>query len=57
MKEAVADAEVEISQEEVAEAGAGPPDLEQLTTAVLNSLTSASGHRTYEHAIRELAGN
>ena len=29
------------------------PDLEQATTAVLNSLTSASGQRTYEHAIRE----
>jgi integrase len=30
-----------------------PPDLEQAKTAVLNSLTSASGQRTYEHAIRE----
>src|SRR5437764_14401325 len=29
------------------------PDLEQTTTAVLNSLTSASGQRTYDHAIRE----
>ena len=29
------------------------PDLEQAKTAVLNSLTSASGQRTYEHAIRE----
>jgi hypothetical protein len=29
------------------------PDLEQTKTAVLNSLTSASGQRTYEHAIRE----
>jgi hypothetical protein len=29
------------------------PDLEHATTAVLNSLTSASGQRTYEHAIRE----
>jgi hypothetical protein len=29
------------------------PDLEQTKTAVLNSLTSASGHRTYDHAIRE----
>jgi site-specific recombinase XerD len=28
-------------------------DLEQAKTAVLNSLTSASGQRTYEHAIRE----
>ena len=29
------------------------PDLEQAKTAVLNSLTSARGQRTYEHAIRE----
>jgi hypothetical protein len=29
------------------------PDLEQAKTAVLNSLASASGQRTYEHAIRE----
>jgi integrase len=29
------------------------PDLEQAKTAVLNSLTSASGQRTYEQAIRE----
>ena len=29
------------------------PDLEQAKTAVLNSLMSASGQRTYEHAIRE----
>jgi len=29
------------------------PDLEQAKSAVLNSLTSASGQRTYEHAIRE----
>jgi hypothetical protein len=29
------------------------PDLEQAKTAVLNSLTSASGQRTYEYAIRE----
>ena len=27
------------------------PDLEQTKTAVLNSLTSASGQRTYDHAI------
>ena len=32
------------------------PDLEQAKTAVLNSLTSASGQRTYEHAIREFVG-
>ena len=29
------------------------PDLEQAKTAVLNSLTSGSGQRTYDHAIRE----
>ena len=29
------------------------PDLEQTKTAVLNSLTSASGQRTYDHAILE----
>ncbi len=31
------------------------PDLEHAKTAVLNSLTSASGQRTYEHAIRDVA--
>jgi hypothetical protein len=29
------------------------PDLEHVKTAVLNSPTSASGQRTYDHAIRE----
>ncbi len=29
------------------------PDLEQAKAAVLNSLTSSSGQRTYDHAIRE----
>jgi hypothetical protein len=29
------------------------PDLEQAKAAVLNSLTSATGQRTYEHAITE----
>ena len=29
------------------------PDLEHAKTAVLNSLTSGSGQRTYDHAIRE----
>jgi hypothetical protein len=29
------------------------PVLEHAKTAVLNTLTSASGQRTYEHAIRE----
>jgi integrase len=53
-KEAVADVQVEISQEEAAQAGSGPPGSEHAKTAVLNSLTSASGQRTYDHAIREL---
>jgi len=29
------------------------PDLEHAKTAVFNSLTSVSGQRTYDHAIRE----
>jgi hypothetical protein len=29
------------------------PDLEQSKSAVLNSLTSPSSQRTYDHAIRE----
>jgi hypothetical protein len=29
------------------------PDLEQSKTAVLNSLTSVSSQRSYDHAIRE----
>lgn len=29
------------------------PDLEDAKTAVLNSLTSASGQHTHDHAIRE----
>ena len=33
------------------------PDLEQAKTAVLNSLTSASGQRTYELANRVLVGS
>ena len=32
------------------------PDLEHAKTAVLNSLTSASGQRPYEQAIREFVG-
>jgi hypothetical protein len=31
------------------------PDLEHAKTAVLNSLTSVSGQRTYDHAIRDFA--
>ncbi len=33
-----------------------PPDLEQAKTALLNSLTSAIGQRTYDHAIGEFVG-
>jgi hypothetical protein len=54
VKEAVADAEAEISQEEVAQRVLALPDLEHAKTAVLNSLTSSSGQRTYDHAIGEL---
>jgi len=32
------------------------PDLEHAKTAVLTSLTSVSGQRTYDHAIREFVG-
>ena len=32
------------------------PDLEHAKAAVLNSLTSASAQRTYDHAIREFVG-
>jgi len=57
-KEAVADAEVvtevEVQEEEATKARPlALPDLEQAKAAVLNSLTSASGQRTYDHAIRE----
>jgi integrase len=52
-KEAVADVQVEISQEEAAKRVLALPDLEHAKTAVLNTLTSASGQRTYDHAIRE----
>jgi len=32
------------------------PDLEHAKTAVLNSLTSSSGQRTYDQTIREFVG-
>lgn len=32
------------------------PDLEHAKSAVLSSLTSRSGQRTYDHAIREFVG-
>jgi len=54
VKEAVADVQVEISQEEGAEARLGASRTSNMPkTAVLNSLTSVSGQRTYDHAIRE----
>src|ERR687891_3660 len=40
-------------RKETPKRGLALPDLEQTKTAVLNSLTSASGQRTYDHAIRE----
>jgi integrase len=39
--------------EETTEAISCPTDLEQTKSAVLNSLTSKSGQRTYDHAINE----
>ena len=56
VKEAVADGSVEISQKKAPKRVLALPDLEHAKTAVLNSLTSASGQRTYEHAIREFVG-
>jgi hypothetical protein len=53
MKEAVADAKAEVPEEEAPQVGLALPDLEQAKAAMLNSLTSASGQRTYDHAIRE----
>jgi len=53
VKEAVANGQAEISQEEGAKACAGAPRPRTRQNGGLNSLTSASGQRTYEHAIRE----
>lgn len=53
-KEAVANGQAEISQEARAQACVGAPrSLEHAKTTVLNSLTSSSGPRTYDHTIRE----
>ena len=41
------------SRKKGAEAGSGASRPRNVRTAVLNSLKSASGQRTYEHAIRE----
>src|SRR5713101_6672721 len=53
LKEAVADATLQNTSQEIAQRILALPDLEHAKTAVLNSLTSASGQRTYDHAIRE----
>ncbi len=53
VKEAVADAEVESRKKKPPKRVLPLPDLEHAKTAVLNSLTSASGPRTYDHAITE----
>jgi len=51
-KEAVA--KVESTQKEArAQADLALPDLEQSKTAVLNSLTSKSGQRSYDRAITD----
>ena len=52
-KEAVADVQVEIRKKRPPKRVLALPDLEHAKTAVSNSLTSASGQRTYDHAIRE----
>jgi hypothetical protein len=53
--EAVADAQIhsKIRSKKAPKRVLALPDLEQSKAAVLNSLTSASGERTYDHAIRE----
>jgi hypothetical protein len=53
VKEAVADAEAEMRKKKSPKRVLALPDLEHAKTAVLNSLTSASGQRTYDPAIRE----
>ncbi|MEP7304449.1 MAG: hypothetical protein ABJA98_02915 [Acidobacteriota bacterium] len=53
VKEAVADAHQERGKRKPPKRILALPDLEHAKTAVLNSLTSASGQRAYAHAIRE----
>jgi hypothetical protein len=55
--EAVADAQQETRQEAAPTRVLALPDLEHAKTAVLNSLTSTSGQRTYEHAITEFVAS
>jgi len=55
VREAVADVQVQIPEEEgKAHPGAARSGARQ--GAVLNTLTSTSGQRTYDHAIREFVG-
>jgi hypothetical protein len=53
VQEAVADAQSKSRKKKVPNRILALPDPEHTKTAVLDSLTSASGQRTYEHAIRE----
>jgi hypothetical protein len=53
VKEAVAEAEVKVPEEETAQTNPGVARFEQAKGAVLNSLTSTSGQRTYDQAITE----
>ena len=53
VKEAVADYKSKSRKKKAPKRVLALPDLEHAKTAVLNSLTSASGQRTYDHAIRE----
>ena len=52
-KEAVANGQAKSRKKKAPKRVLALPDLEHAKTAVLNSLTSASGQRTYDHAIRE----
>jgi hypothetical protein len=53
MREAVADAQSRTLARRGAEACSGASSSPTLQTTGLNSLTSASGQRTYDHAIGE----
>jgi integrase len=51
VQEAAADVETTKEEEKTTESVLALPDLEESKAAVLNSLTSKSGQRTYDHAI------
>jgi hypothetical protein len=51
--EAVSMAKCKIKRKRAPKSVLKLPDLEQVKSAVLNSLTSPSSQRTYDHAIRE----